>query len=131
MSRGRPLGEINGSWPNRLRELRLRFGLSQPDVGAALGVSYIHVGRLERGQSKLTDGHIAKLLELMPVEPWEFRLESPDTRTQRLLKVFRQMTALDQDRTVRMLEEMAKPAGALADEAVPFVPERRSRKRQR
>lgn len=61
MVRGRSLGPINGPWPNRLREMREEHRLSQQQVATALGISYVQVGRLERGYSKLKDEHLEKL----------------------------------------------------------------------
>jgi transcriptional regulator with XRE-family HTH domain len=65
MPRGRPLGAVNGPFPNRLRALRQDAGLSQQDIAEVLGVTYVQVGRIERGYHKLSTDHCAKMVKLI------------------------------------------------------------------
>lgn len=62
---GRSLGPKDGPYPNGLREARVAAGLSQGDVARALGVSYIQVGRIERGYTKLSPAHCARLQPIL------------------------------------------------------------------
>ena|SRR5215471_228051 len=68
MARGRPLGPMNGPYPNGLRKVREKAGLTQRDVAELLGVSYVQVGRIERGYNRLSADHCAKLVQVLGCE---------------------------------------------------------------
>lgn len=129
MARGRHLGEIDGKWPNRLRELRERHSLSQQQVAAALGISYVQVGRIERGKSKLKPEYIEKLLPLIPVQPWDFLMDSPDKRTQMALALSRKLSADDHATWVAQGHVFVERRQGLAEEPAPFRREATRKKR--
>jgi transcriptional regulator with XRE-family HTH domain len=109
-SRGRPLGEIDGKWPNRLRELRDRFHLSQQDIADALGISYVQVGRIERGRSKLKDEYIPRLMDIMPVQPWDFLVDGPEKRIQAALEISQRLTLHNFNAWIQLGRSLAEEA---------------------
>ena len=50
-------------------ELRRRAGLDQAAVAAHLGIDQLAVGRVERGERRLTAWELAALADLLQVEP--------------------------------------------------------------
>ena len=115
MARGRHLADIVGTYPNRLRELRLKHGKSLKTVAATLGVSAIHAGRLERGSTQLRVDQVAKLLEIIPAEPWDFFPDGPDRRRLALMAVFEALPPEGQDRLINIGSLFAKEAAANGD----------------
>lgn len=77
--RGRPLGPIDGPWPNRLRDVRQAAGLTLEQVAKTLGVSTIHAGRIERGYTRLSPAHGGKLLKILTVN-YDDLVSSPRER---------------------------------------------------
>lgn len=121
MARGRPPGEIDGKYPNRLREYREKAGLDIKDVAAALNVSRTQASRLERGISLLNHHQRVILAKLLNVEPWYFYGDGPDPRTQALLEVFRKLSAERQELLIATGNSFAEPAR-------PYVAERKPRR---
>lgn len=113
MVRGRHLGDIVGTYPNRLRELRLQHRRSLKEVAEVLDISAIHAGRLERGTSQLRVDQVAKLLGIIPVDPWDFFPDGPERRRLTLLAHFEQLQSDDQDRLIDVASSFAKPKRGL------------------
>jgi len=111
---GRPVGEITGKYPNRLRELRTLRDLDLKDIAIALDVTPTQAGRLERGISQLSKNQCEILGELLGVDPWFFYGDGPDARTQTMLDIFRGLPRPEQDRMIKL-------GLALAEPATPFV----------
>lgn len=68
-SRDLPSGMPADAAPNRLKEFRLRLGLSQSDVAAAIGTDKMQISRLERGERRLTPTLREKLAVALRCEP--------------------------------------------------------------
>lgn len=109
---GRPVGEITGKYPNRLRELRTRpdVDLELKDIASALGISTTQAGRLERGISQLSKNQCEILAALFGVDPWFFYGDGPDARTQTMLDIFRGLPRPEQDRMIKLGLALAEPA---------------------
>jgi transcriptional regulator with XRE-family HTH domain len=52
---------------NRIREIRLERGLTQEEVGEAVGVSYSYIGRIERGQKNISLQTLSKIAHALNV----------------------------------------------------------------
>lgn len=56
----------------RLREIRLHMGLTQEQVGEAVGLSYSYIGRIERGQKNISLQTLSKIATVLGVSESEF-----------------------------------------------------------
>lgn len=63
--------------PNRLRELRVRAGLTQAQLAEPLGVGHTTIAKLEASERGLDIGWMEKLAPLLGCEPWEFLNSAP------------------------------------------------------
>lgn len=63
---------------NRIRELRLERSLSTVELAARVGTSNQQIGRLERGERRLTQDWMRRLAPALACEPWELLAEAPD-----------------------------------------------------
>lgn len=67
--RGRPPRKPITRFPNRIREIRLRRGLSQQALGEAANIDYRTVGKLERGETRLKVEDMERLAPALGIEP--------------------------------------------------------------
>lgn len=68
-SRGRPKSAAEPPrYPNRIRELRDRLGLTQEDVATRLNMAYQTLGKLERGATRLKYDQAEKLADILQCE---------------------------------------------------------------
>lgn len=96
-------------WPNRIRELRLKKGMTQQKLGELIGMSKQMVGRIELGRRSLKLEHqraIARVLECSPADILPER-DNPYALTddeRALIDHYRQADAIDR-RLVRQTAE--------------------------
>lgn len=67
--RGRPLKRQIVRYPNRIKELRNKLGLSQEALADRVGLSYQQVGKLERGDQRLKTDQLVLFAEALGVTP--------------------------------------------------------------
>ncbi|MFS0709958.1 helix-turn-helix domain-containing protein [Brevundimonas phoenicis] len=65
---GRTRSDIDIEIGRRLRQARLRLGLSQEGVGDAIGVSHQQIQKYERGETRLTLSALARLRSVLRIE---------------------------------------------------------------
>lgn len=112
MGRGRPLGPIDGPYPNRLRVLRQAAGLSQEEVARALGVSYVQVGRIERGRTKLSVEHHARLGTVLSVNFDDLFVSGVERLDARLATFARRLSSQQKQQWLDLGEQLV--AGSLS-----------------
>jgi transcriptional regulator with XRE-family HTH domain len=56
---------------NRIKELRKKKKLTQTQLGLMIDSSKQQIGRLENGQSDLTDAWMKRIAAVLNCEPWE------------------------------------------------------------
>jgi transcriptional regulator with XRE-family HTH domain len=82
----------------RIRELRLKKGLTQKDLGEMVGVSHVHVSQLERGIKNLNNHLLQRFAAALEVEPSDLILSETDDEIQRLSKSLRVLSPEDRER---------------------------------
>ena len=65
---GRTRSDIDIEIGRRLRQARHRLGLTQEEVGDAIGVSHQQIPKYERGDTRLTLSTLARLRDLLRIE---------------------------------------------------------------
>lgn len=90
---------------NRVKEIRKSLGLTQEEFGRILGITYIQVGRLERGERQLREQTMQKYASKLneagyQIFPGDFIIDpdanQPGDKEKQLLENFRQMSERDQ-----------------------------------
>lgn len=69
---------------NRIRKLREARGLTQTQLGAAIGTTHGTISKLERGELELKADQVRRLARAMRVHPGELFEELPAPRSLRL-----------------------------------------------
>ena len=95
---------FDGGMKNRVKEIRNSLGLSQEKFGEILGISYIQVGRLERGERQLREKTInlyasrlnAAGYHVIPTDFIEGMNSDQTEAESMLLDAFRQISERDQ-----------------------------------
>jgi transcriptional regulator with XRE-family HTH domain len=102
----------------RLRARRMMLGMTQTDIGAAIGVSFQQVQHYEKGVYRIGAGQLHQLAGILGV-PVSYFFEGPsasadpmdglaDSATMRLAKAFPRITDAEmRRRIVRLVEELA------------------------
>lgn len=63
------------TYGDAIRKARVDRELSLREVGAALGVSHVYVGEVERGKRPpFIEEHVPALAQVLGVKPWKLRL---------------------------------------------------------
>lgn len=106
---GRPLSEKKGRFPNRVRELRLRAGLTQEELGKKLSLTNSPVAKLERGETRLHLDQINALARVFHCHPMELFLPMSIEERQ-AMTLLRDATPDMRRRMVEVLKAMADPA---------------------
>lgn len=107
MSKGRkPIGPV-GPHPNCLLKLRLACGLTQAGLGSAIGVKGPYIGRMEKGEIKITEEQLQKLCVALNAKPWEivperFGLSQDDLNALRINQI---LSEKDPARRARWIED--------------------------
>ena len=65
------MGHLGWMLPNNITALRKRRKLTQAQLAEAIGTKLTMLGKLERGERKLTDAWLQKLARALAVEPHE------------------------------------------------------------
>jgi transcriptional regulator with XRE-family HTH domain len=60
-----PSGELRQRYAHRVHELRVRAGLTQQALGAAVGLHRVYVGRFESGVVNFSLANLEKLLQVL------------------------------------------------------------------
>jgi transcriptional regulator with XRE-family HTH domain len=60
---------------SRLRARRMALGMSQPDLADAIGLTFQHIQKYEKGKNRIGAGRLYQLAKLLKVDP-EFFFES-------------------------------------------------------
>ena len=101
------------SFGRRLRELRKRRGLSQKELGAAIGVHYMQISKYETGVSFPTVGNVLEIAKTLSVSLDQlFGAVVPDeahVKNLRLLRRFRELETLpkdDQETAVKLIDAL-------------------------
>lgn len=100
---------------NKLKEIREAKGLSQVKLAELVGTSQQQIGKLEKGERKLSPEwqiRLAKALDCRPVDlmPEEFQASMTLTkREEALINNFRHLTPEQQDALCALGVSMAKP----------------------
>jgi transcriptional regulator with XRE-family HTH domain len=94
--------------PNRIRELRLRAGMTQQEVGKVLGVSHACVNRWERQVNAVSTRQLNRLATLFRVHPGELLAPMPREQglTQLQLRLHRMTAEWDDD----LLDKLVRTA---------------------
>jgi transcriptional regulator with XRE-family HTH domain len=79
--RGKTLGAIDLHVASRVRERRVVLGMSQPNLAAALGISYQQLSKYEQGSNRISAGRLYLLSEVLDVPIMFFFEEIADTST--------------------------------------------------
>lgn len=61
----------------RIRTRRMQLGLSQSDLGEALGVTFQQIQKYEKGMNRVATANLLKIAEVMEVEPAHFYQGAP------------------------------------------------------
>ena len=113
---GRPLSEKQGRFPNRVRALRTKAGLTQQELADKLAMTNSPVAKLERGETRLHAPQIAKLAAIFHCHPIELILPlSADERE--ILRIVSSANAPLRAQMLDMLRVMAKHTSRRADKA--------------
>ena len=72
--RGKTLGAIDLHVASRVRERRVVLGMSQPNLAAALGISYQQLSKYEEGKNRISAGRLYELGKVLGV-PITFFIE--------------------------------------------------------
>lgn len=67
----------------RIRARRLQLGLSQTDLGDALGISFQQIQKYEKGTNRVTTAALIAIARVMEVEPSHFYHGAPGTQNLR------------------------------------------------
>lgn len=67
----RKSGDTDKEMGERVRAMRLRVGMTQTELGAALGVSFQQVQRYERGVNRLSIGMFIAVCRTLKVDPMD------------------------------------------------------------
>jgi transcriptional regulator with XRE-family HTH domain len=87
----------------KIKDLRTKKGLSQEDLGKAMGVHYTHISRYERNQSTPSIEALKKLATIFEVSADYLLFDDVDKmafgsiRDTDLLQQFRELDSLDED----------------------------------
>ncbi len=65
------LSTVLTRFAKKLRNERLRRGLSQESLASVAGLSRNYIGMIERGEANLTLGTIERLARALRMESWE------------------------------------------------------------
>lgn len=94
-------------YADRIRELRLRSGMSQQELGSRLGVSAVAVGKWERGQTQPDIRTLTSLADIFGTTiddlcgheaPDQESAGSPNIRV--MTRAFRQLTPDEQEKYI-------------------------------
>lgn len=101
------------SFGRRLRELRTRRGLSQKELGAAIGVHYMQISKYETGVNFPAVGKVLEIAKVLQVSMDQlFGEVVPDeshVKNLKLLRRFRELETLpkeDQDTAVKLIDAL-------------------------
>lgn len=111
---GRPTSNKQGQFPNRVRELRqLVPGLSQEILADRLGVTHSAIGKIERGEVRLTGDKIPALVAALGCHPLE--LFTPLSLEEReALNILRAATPTGRARILQVMRAVSEvPEGAI------------------
>jgi transcriptional regulator with XRE-family HTH domain len=65
----RASGEVDGYVGQRVRQLRMQIGLSQQQIGEALGISFQQIQKYEKGTNRLSAGRLIELAVALNTTP--------------------------------------------------------------
>lgn len=69
----RPYSEdLNREIGQRVRELRLRAGMTQQELGAAIGVSYVQIQKYEDGKNRIAVSTLIVICQALDSGPMDF-----------------------------------------------------------
>ncbi|MBN6820679.1 helix-turn-helix transcriptional regulator [Methylobacterium organophilum] len=71
----RSISDIDRRIAGRIREFRKAAGLSQSQLGAAIGVTFQQCQKYELGSNKITAGRLQLVAEALGVQPADFFTE--------------------------------------------------------
>lgn len=94
---------------NRVRALRLERGLTTVELAERVGTSNQQIGRLERGERRLTQDWMSRLADALACEPWELLPEAPDLSAEEL-SALEDLKALDPDTRRSYLDHLRQLA---------------------
>ncbi|PSH60925.1 helix-turn-helix domain-containing protein [Phyllobacterium sophorae] len=64
--------DLNKEIGERLRELRLRSGMTQQELGAAIGVSYVQIQKYENGKNRIAVSTLIVICQALNSGPMDF-----------------------------------------------------------
>lgn len=114
--------EVMNVYAERIRELRLRVGLSQQELGRRLGVSAVAVGKWERGQTQPDIRSLTRMADIfgttidalcdhdVPDAP------ADGSNIQVMTRAFRQLTPEEQEKYIAVGRALFAHAFAAGEE---------------
>ena len=101
---GQPL-DMSGM-PNRIREWRIERDLSLEDLATLVGCHQTYLGRIERGERRLTDQMIAKVAKALRVQPQDIMKSDGQVAAEQaaiqMAELIQQMTAEEREMTLEL-----------------------------
>lgn len=94
---------------NRVRALRLELGLTTVELAERVGTSNQQIGRLERGERRLTQDWMRRLADALGREPWELLPEAPGLSEEER-SALEDLKALDPETRGSFLEHLRRLA---------------------
>ena len=92
---------------NRLRDLRVERGISLRALGESAGITFQTLGKIEKGQVRLSEYHAALIAPALGCHPEDLFAENPLTPKQRaFLKTIQDLPDEDLDRLMDWAERM-------------------------
>ena len=100
------MGSLREDLGNRIRELRLAKGLSQPALASRIDMDFKYLGGVERGERNVTVDNLERILKALDVSPSE--LWSTDSKNSAdLAALLAQAKKLDRE-SRRLLSQLAR-----------------------
>jgi len=94
---------------NRIRALRLERELTTVELAERVGTSNQQIGRLERGERRLTQDWMRRLADAFACDPWELLPDAPDLSGDERAAL-EDLKALDPDTRRSFLEHLRQLA---------------------
>jgi transcriptional regulator with XRE-family HTH domain len=95
-------------YPNRLKEMRVRAGLSQEQLATALGSGRSTITKYESGEREIPDLRKGRMAEILGCAAWELLAPelSPNEDEAALLRMYRELDPERRDRLSAYLRDL-------------------------
>lgn len=97
---------------NRIRAVRKAKGLSQEQLGEMVGTNKVQIGRLEKGNRRLTIDWVEKIAKALDCHPMELLGEAIPATTERekaILQLYRDLSPDQQQAFLQLASTIPKP----------------------